>query len=75
MVYRAGALDKRQQREWANISAKAKRHGIKVKRSGYATVYPDGTTVQLGSGRATEVMNARIIISKREGRRYVNRAK
>jgi len=67
MVYKAGTLNAKERKEWVSISAKGKRHGIKVKRSGYATVYSDGTTVQLGSGRATDVMNAKIKVKKRRG--------
>ncbi len=74
------ALSKKETREWRSLQAKSKRHGIKVTRVGPANVIFGSTTnaknrvyAQLGTGHATEIMDARVKVSKMAGRRYANK--
>ena len=53
-------------REWASLKAKSKRHHIAVKRVGPANVvFSGGVYAQLGTGRATTIMDARISLKKK----------
>ena len=67
------ALFKKEAREWKSLLAKSKRHRIPVKRVGPANVKFYGVLgvvyAQLGTGRATEIMNARIKVKKARTRR------
>lgn len=64
------ALSKKEAREWKSLLAKSKRHGIPVKRVGLANVqFGKGVYAQLGTGRATMIMDARIKVKKRRARR------
>lgn len=59
-------LTKSEMREWRSISAKAKRHRIGVRRVGPANVkFQSGVYAQLGTGRATGIINAKIAIKKK----------
>jgi len=59
------ALSKKEAKEWKSLQSKSKRYGIKVKRVGPANVTFGGDVyAQLGTGRATSIMNARIKIKK-----------
>ena len=54
-----------EKKEWKSIYAKAKRHGIPVKRVGPANVsFGKGIYSQLGTGTTTTIMNARIRLKK-----------
>jgi len=60
------ALSKREAKEWRSLQAKSKRYGIAVKRVGPANVrFGQGVYAQLGTGRATMIMDARIKVKKR----------
>lgn len=60
------ALYANEAKEWRSLQAKSKRHGIPVKRVGPANVSFGGDVyAQLGTGRATTIMNARIEVKKR----------
>lgn len=64
------ALSKAEQKEWASLRAKSRRHHIAIKRVGPANVkFGDGVYAQLGTGTATMIMDARIKIKKHRGRR------
>lgn len=70
------ALLKKELKEWTSLQGKSKRHGISVKRVGPANVvfsqkmFGGAVSAQLGSGRATEIMDARVKVKKhRAGRR------
>ncbi len=55
------ALTKSEAREWKSLRAKSKRHRIPIKRVGPANViFGKGVYAQLGTGRATIIMDARI---------------
>lgn len=57
-------------KEWKHIRAKSRRHGIPVKRVGPANVrFDDKVYAQLGTGRATLIMNARIRLKQKYGRK------
>jgi len=64
-------LSKPEQKEWVSLSAKSRRHGIAVKRiAGTANVrFSGGVYAQLGTGRATMIMDARIQVKKKRGKR------
>mgnify|MGYP003146245381 CR=1 FL=1 len=63
-------LSKIEAKEWASLQAKSKRHEITVKRVGPANVeftgdvLSKGVYAQLGTGRATTIMDARIKVNK-----------
>jgi len=60
------ALSKSEAREWRSLQAKSKRHGIPIRRVGPANVrFGSGVYAQLGTGRATTIMDAKIKIKKR----------
>jgi hypothetical protein len=68
------ALLKGEAKEWRSLQGKQKRHHIAVERVGPANVvFPPSKTfggkvyAQLGTGRATEIMNARIKVKSRRG--------
>lgn len=62
------ALSKREAKEWRSLLAKSKRHGIPIKRVGLANVrFSSGVYAQLGTGRATTIMDARIKVKKKRG--------
>ena len=70
------ALLKKELKEWISLQSKSKRHGISVKRVGPANVvfkqkiFGGEVYAQLGTGRATEIMDARVKVKKqRAGRR------
>ena len=65
-------LSKGESKEWASLKAKSKRHKISVKRIGPANVTFGGNVyAQLGTGHATEIMDARIKVKKyRKSARY-----
>ena len=73
------ALTKSEQKEWDSLKAKSKRHGISVKRVGPANVvfpanlYHKEVHTQLGMGRATEIMDARIKVKKAMAKRTKGR--
>ena len=61
------ALSKKEAKEWKSLKAKSKRHGIPVRRVGPANVRFSPTVyAQLGTGRATTIMDARIKVKKRK---------
>lgn len=72
------ALSKKEASEWRSLQAKSKRHGIKVRRVGPANVVfgnvnkENPVYAQLGTGSATDIMDARVKVSKKAGRRYAN---
>ena len=64
------ALSKKEMKEWRSLYAKSKRHGISIRRAGPANVvFPQSKRfggeiyAQLGTGRATEIMDARIDVN------------
>lgn len=61
-------LSKSEQKEWASLRAKARRHSIAIRRVGPANVkFEKGNLyAQLGTGRATTIMDARIKVKKRK---------
>lgn len=60
-------LSKKEAKEWRSLKAKSKRHKIPVRRVGPANVTFGGDVyAQLGTGRATSIMDARIKIKKRK---------
>ena len=67
------ALLKGESKEWASVRAKGKRHGIAVKRVGPANVVFGGGAnkvyAQLGTGRATQIMDARIKVNRKRGKK------
>lgn len=59
-------LSKAELKEWVSLKAKGKRHHIAIKRVGPANVkFGDDVYAQLGTGRATMIMDARIEVKKR----------
>ncbi len=68
-------LSKSEQKEWASLRAKSKRHGISVRRVGPANVkfqdrfLGDNVYAQLGTGSATMIMDARIAVKKKRKKR------
>lgn len=68
---RKSGLSKSEQKEWASLRAKSKRHGIPVRRiAGTSNVrFGSGVYAQLGTGRATMIMDARIKVKKSRARR------
>ena len=59
-------LSKSEQKEWVSLQAKSKRYGIAIKRVGPANVkFGDNIYAQLGTGRATMIMDARIKVKKK----------
>jgi len=65
------ALLKNEAREWKSLQAKSKRHGVSVRRVGPANVvFPRSAKfggpvyAQLGTGRATQIMDARVRVWK-----------
>ena len=63
------ALSKSEAREWKSLQAKSKRHKVSVKRVGPANVtFGGGVYAQLGTGRATMIMDARVKVKKTRGR-------
>lgn len=61
-------LLKNEAKEWRSLKAKSKRHHIPVHRVGPANVqFGRGVYAQLGTSRATTIMDARIKIKKRRG--------
>lgn len=53
-------------KEWKSLKAKSVKHKIPIKRVGAANVsFDDKITVQLGTGSASQIMDARIKIKKR----------
>jgi hypothetical protein len=65
------ALSKQEAKEWRSLQAKSKRHGILVRRAGPANVvFPRSVRfggpvyAQLGTGRATQIMDARVKVWK-----------
>ena len=64
------ALMKKEAKEWRSLQGKSKRHGIPVKRVGPANVtFGGGIYAQLGTGSATRIMDARIKVKKRRGKK------
>jgi len=64
------ALTKKEAREWKSLQAKSKRHGVPVTRVGPANVsFSKGIYAQLGTGRATMIMDARVKVKKSRGRK------
>ena len=62
------ALLKKEAKEWASLRAKGKRYHISIKRVGPANVvFSGGVYAQLGTGRATVIMNARIRLKSKRG--------
>ena len=68
------ALMKSEQKEWASVRAKGKRNRIAVRRVGPANVvFPKSKLfgrevyAQLGTGRATTIMDARIKVRNKRG--------
>jgi len=64
------ALMKNEAKEWRSLQGKSKRHNIPVDRVGPANVRFCGrgygvVYAQLGTGRATQIMDARIKVKKR----------
>jgi len=58
-----------EQKEWTSIRKKSKRHKIPVKRTGPANVsFGEGVYAQLGLGRATMIMDARVRLKKKKRR-------
>lgn len=61
------SLTKKEQKEWTSLKAKSKRWKIPIKRVGSANVsFGNGVYTQLGIGRATTIMNARITLKKKK---------
>jgi len=61
------ALLKNEAKEWNSLRTKSKRHSISVKRVGPANVvFSGGVYAQLGTGRATTIMNARIKVKQKD---------
>lgn len=65
------ALTKQEAKEWRSLQAKSKRHGILVRRAGPANVvFPRSARfggpvyAQLGTGRAAQIMDARVKVWK-----------
>jgi len=65
-------LTKSESKEWKSIYAKSKRHKIPIKRiKGTANIrFDEKIYAQLGTGRATTIMDARIRLKKRYDRKY-----
>uniref|UniRef100_A0A6H2A5B0 Uncharacterized protein n=1 Tax=viral metagenome TaxID=1070528 RepID=A0A6H2A5B0_9ZZZZ len=64
------ALTKKEAREWKSLQAKSKRHGVPVTRVGPANVmFGKDLYAQLGTGRATMIMDARVKVKKSRGRK------
>ena len=66
-------LSKKEAKEWRSLQGKSKRHNISVERVGPANVRFCGqgygvVYAQLGTGRATEIMDARVKVKKLRGR-------
>lgn len=62
---------KHEAKEWKSLRSKSKRHGIPVKRTGPANVrFDDKVYAQLGTGKATMIMDARVRLKKKYGRKY-----
>lgn len=60
-------LSKSEQKEWTSLRAKSRRHGIPIRRVGPANVRFKGDVyAQLGTGRATTIMDARIKLKKKK---------
>jgi len=61
-------LTAKEAKEWHSLQGKSKRNKIAVKRVGPANVtFGGGVYAQLGTGRATEIMDARIKVKKKRG--------
>ncbi len=53
-------------KEWVSLKAKSKRHRIAIRRVGPANVkFGNNVFAQLGTGRATMIMDARIKVKKK----------
>ena len=70
MAYGESGLSAKELREWISLKAKGKRHNVSVRRVGPANVLFGGrgfgkVYAQLGTGRATEIMDARVKVKKR----------
>lgn len=74
MAYGPSKLSIKELKEWISLKAKSKRHGIPIKRVGPANVefkqkmFGGSVYAQLGTGRATEIMDARIKVKQKRGR-------
>lgn len=61
-------LTKKEAREWKSLRAKSLRHGVPVHRVGPANVqFGKGIYAQLGTGHATDIMDARVKVKKARG--------
>lgn len=69
-------LTKSEQKEWTSVKAKAKRNHIEVKRNDIGKVFfPNGVVAQLGTGRATEIIDALIKVKNKRKLRMLNKEK
>lgn len=59
------SLMKIEQKEWTSLKRKSKIHGIPIFRNGANAVFDKDVYAQLGNGRASEIMNARIRLKKK----------
>lgn len=63
-------LSKSEVKEWRSLYGKSKRHNIPVKRTGPANVrFDKDVYAQLGTGKATMIMDARIRVKKKRSKR------
>lgn len=65
---RMARLSPKEQKEWTSLRAKSKRHGIPIKRASLRNSNVDfggGVYAQLGTGRATMIMDAKIKVKKK----------
>ena len=66
------ALSKKEAKEWKSLQAKSKRHGVRVKRvspTNSNVVFGNGVYAQLGTGHASELMDAQVKVKKRLARK------
>lgn len=69
-------LFKNELKEWKSLLAKARKHKIKIKRIGPANIiFEKDVYAQLGTGRATSIMDAKIKIKKRNLKRKKRKKK
>lgn len=62
----------KEETEWLRVQKLAKKHNIIVKRVGATSVkFPNGVTVQLGAGRAMEVLKAQIKVKQKRSNKRV----
>lgn len=65
-------LTSKEAREWKSLQAKGKRNRISIRRVSVKNsnvVFGDGIYAQLGTGHATDIMDAKITVKKARARR------